>query len=81
MPQIESMWRQMRRTWIASFFVAVAILAINFSHASASGAPLPWNEVALAAALVLFGTLIVGVARRWFNAIAGCEICRWRSRA
>ena len=76
---IDRQWRIMRWSWLASLIALSVIVLINFGYAYSNGEPLPWSDVAAALGIAIFGTGIVWVARRWFNFVAGSEVCKWRA--
>jgi hypothetical protein len=71
------LWRRMWLTWLATLALGPVIVIANFIHASSASQPLPWNQIPLAIGIMLFGTDIIWLSRRWFNFMSGEEICKW----
>jgi hypothetical protein len=74
-------WRHMRWIWLAILMAAPVVLIINFVDASSSSDPLPWMDIPLAIGIVLGGTGLMWLARRWFNFMIGHEACMWRGKS
>jgi hypothetical protein len=70
----------MRLFWIVFLVLLPLIAIINFVDASARGEPLPWVQIPVAVGMALWCTGILWISRRWFNWMAGEEICHWRQR-
>ncbi|GAA4711775.1 hypothetical protein H9L13_02685 [Sphingomonas lutea] len=75
---IEWQWRTMRWTWVIFVIAAPVLVGMNFITAASDGDPLPWMDIPMAVGIVAWGTAIMWLARRWFNFMAGSEVCRWR---
>jgi hypothetical protein len=70
----------MRWAWLAILIAIPLILVINFIDASSSREPLPWKDIPYAIGIGIWATGILWLARRWFNFMAGSDLCKWREK-
>jgi hypothetical protein len=70
----------MRWTYIVMLVFIVAIVAHNFVVASSLDEPVPWIDLIAGIGFMLIATAFLWSSRRWFNFIAGEELCRWRAK-
>ncbi|MEB3414523.1 hypothetical protein VCJ71_00445 [Alteriqipengyuania sp. WL0013] len=67
------------RAFLLAWLILLPLHGISkFTNAAQRNEPWPWELLLYLSLMMLFGVLLVSGLRRWFNFLAGEEVCKWR---
>ena len=69
------------RAFLVVWTIVLSLLAVDeIADNLTSGESFRWERLGMIAIFIAVGIAVVALGRRWFNFLAGEELCKWRYR-